>query len=147
MPLAPGDTLPVGIERIAAATSTQAHGPSGVSVAVLDTGIDLANSDLNAVSGINCIKSGRTAQDDNGHGTNVAGIIAAKDQGAGVVGVAPGTKLYAVKVLGSTASGTLSQILRQRGHRPSGECVHVGVGVVGGRRQRRSRCHSMAARV
>ncbi len=110
-PLASGETLPVGIERIGAATSTQVHGPSGVSVAVLDTGIDLANSDLNAVSGINCIKSGRTAQDDNGHGTNVAGIIAAKDQGAGVVGVAPGTKLYAIKVLGPTASGTLSQIL------------------------------------
>jgi subtilisin len=111
VPLAPGETLPIGIERIGAATTTQVHGPSGVSIAVLDSGIDLANSDLNAVSGINCIKSGRSAQDDNGHGTNVAGIIAAKNQGAGVVGVAPGTKLYAVKVLGSTGSGTLSQIL------------------------------------
>jgi subtilisin len=109
--LATGETLPVGIRRIGAATTTQVHAASSVNVAVLDTGIDLANTDLNAVSGTNCIKPGTSAQDDNGHGTNVAGIIAAKDQGTGVVGVAPGTKLYSVKVLSSTGSGTLSQIL------------------------------------
>ncbi|MFL5823842.1 MAG: S8 family serine peptidase [Solirubrobacteraceae bacterium] len=110
-PLASGETLPVGIPRVAAATTSQVHAPSGANVAVLDTGIDLNNSDLNAVSGINCITAGTSAQDDNGHGTNVAGIIAANDQGAGVVGVAPGTRLYSVKVLGKTGSGTLSQIL------------------------------------
>jgi subtilisin len=109
--LAAGETEPVGIKRIGAATATQVHASSGANVAVLDTGIDLANSDINAASGTNCIKSGASAQDDNGHGTNVAGIIAAKDQGAGVVGVAPGTKLYAVKVLNSKGTGTLSQIL------------------------------------
>jgi subtilisin len=110
VPLAAGDTVPVGIRRIGAATPTQVHAASGVGVAVLDTGIDLANADLNAVSGVNCVKSGR-AQDDNGHGTNVAGIIAAKNQGAGVVGVAPGTTLYSVKVLNSRGTGTLSEIL------------------------------------
>jgi subtilisin len=106
-----GETEPVGIRRIGAATTTLVHSPSGANVAVLDTGIDLANSDLDAVSGINCVKSGTAAKDDNGHGTNVAGIIAAKDQGAGVVGVAPGTKLYAVKVLAKSGMGTLSEIL------------------------------------
>jgi subtilisin family serine protease len=110
-PLAAGEIEPVGIRRIGAATATQVHASSGVGVAVLDTGIDLANTDLNAVSGTNCVKPGTSAQDDNGHGTNVAGIIAARDQGSGVVGVAPGTKLYAVKVLSKTGSGTLSQIL------------------------------------
>jgi subtilisin family serine protease len=118
--LANGETEPVGIERIGAATlpgpatPSFVHSASGVGVAVLDTGIDLANPDLNAVSGVNCIKSGTPAQDDNGHGTNVAGVIGANDQGgqnAGVVGVAPGTKLYAVKVLARSGSGTLSQIL------------------------------------
>ncbi len=109
--LAPGETEPVGLGRIGAATTTQVHTASGVGVAVLDTGIDLKNSDLRAVSGINCIKSGTAAQDDNGHGTNVAGIIGAEDQGAGVVGVAPWTTLYSVKVLDSKGSGTLSQIL------------------------------------
>lgn len=110
-PLAAGETEPVGIERIGAGTATQVEAASGVNIAVLDTGIDLANPDLNVVNGVNCVKSGASAQDDNGHGTNVAGIIGAKDQGAGVVGVAPSTKLYAVKVLGKTGTGTLSQIL------------------------------------
>jgi subtilisin family serine protease len=111
VPVASGEIEPVGIRRIGAATTSQVHSASGVGVAVLDTGIDLANRDLSTVSGSNCVKSGTAAQDDNGHGTNVAGIIGAADQGAGVVGVAPGTKLYAVKVLGKTASGTLSELL------------------------------------
>jgi subtilisin family serine protease len=115
--LAAGETEPVGIRRIGAATTTTVHTSSGVNIAELDTGIDLTNPDLNAVSGANCIKSGAPAQDDNGHGTNVAGIMAAKDQGvvhttpAGVVGVAPGTRLYAVKVLNRSGTGTLSEIL------------------------------------
>src|SRR3954468_17098614 len=109
--LAGGATGPAGIRRVGAATATQAHAGSGVGVAVLDTGIDLANGDLTAVSGTNCVKPGTPATDDNGHGTHVAGTIAARNAGAGVVGVAPGTKLYAVKVLNSKATGTLSQII------------------------------------
>jgi subtilisin family serine protease len=117
--LAGGETEPVGIRRIGAATTTTVHTSSGVNIAELDTGIDLTNPDLNnAVSGVNCVKSGAPAQDDNGHGTNVAGIMAAEDQGsplpppaAGVVGVAPGTRLYAVKVLNRSGTGTLSEIL------------------------------------
>jgi subtilisin family serine protease len=97
--------------RVGAATPSLVHAGSGVGIAVLDTGIDLTNHDLNAVSAVNCIKSTSSAQDDNGHGTNVAGVIAAADQGAGVVGVAPSANLYAVKVLDKTGSGTLSQIL------------------------------------
>jgi subtilisin family serine protease len=80
-------------------------------VAVLDSGIDLANRDLNAVSGVNCVKPGTPAQDDHGHGTSVAGVLAARNDGAGVVGVAPGTRLVAVKVLSSKNTGTLSQLL------------------------------------
>jgi subtilisin family serine protease len=111
VPLASGETDPAGIRRIGAATSTSVHSASGANVAELDTGIDLANADLNAVSGVNCVNSKASAQDDNGHGTNVAGIIGARDQGAGVVGVTPGTKLYAVKVLDRSGNGWLSQIL------------------------------------
>jgi subtilisin len=111
VPLSSGEIEPPGILRVGAATSTQVHDASGAAVAVLDTGIDLPNPDLNVAGGVSCVKSGATAQDDNGHGTNVAGIIAAKNQGAGVVGVAPGTKLYAIKVLNSKGTGTLSQVL------------------------------------
>jgi subtilisin family serine protease len=108
---APGETLPTGIRRVGAATATAVHGPSTTNVAVLDTGADLANPDLNVVSGTNCITPNAVAKDDNGHGTNVAGIIAARNNGMGVAGVAPGTKLYAVKVLGKNGTGTLSQFL------------------------------------
>jgi subtilisin len=111
VPLASGETLPPGVSRVGGALGGQVHTASGVGVAVLDTGVDLSNADLGAVSGTNCIRSGASAQDDNGHGTNVAGIIAASNRGAGVVGVAPGTTVYSVKVLGRNGSGTLSQIL------------------------------------
>src|SRR5438477_2031782 len=52
-----------------------------------------------------------TSRDDNGHGTHVAGTIGAKNNGAGVVGVAPGTKLYAVKVVNAQGSGTDAQVI------------------------------------
>lgn len=110
-PVAPGELVPPGIRRIRAATTTWAQGSANAAVAVLDTGLDLANPDLNAVDGVNCVKPGTPAQDDNGHGTHVAGTLAGRNTGSGVVGVAPGTRMYAVKVLGAKATGTLSQIL------------------------------------
>src|SRR3954464_5050599 len=111
-PVAAGETVPPGVRRIGAASLPQAHGPATTSVAVLDTGVDTANADLNVASGRNCVStSSTTAKDDNGHGTNVAGIIAARDSGSVVAGVAPGTRIVSVKVLNSKATGTLSQIL------------------------------------
>ena len=109
--LAPGETAPTGIRRVEAATTTNARQASNANVAVIDTGIDLNHLELNAVNGKNCIRTSQTAQDDNGHGTHVSGTIAAKNTGAGVVGVAPGTKLYAVKVLNAQGSGTWSQVI------------------------------------
>jgi len=110
--LAAGESAPPGVRRIGGATPALAHAPATSAVAVLDTGIDLANTaELQAESGVNCVKPNTPAQDDNGHGTNVAGIIAARNTGKGVVGVAPGTKVYAVKILNNRAVGTLSQFL------------------------------------
>ena len=99
---------PSGVRRIGGGTKAAA-----VAVAVLDTGIDLHHPALNVESGATCIAGQRRttpAQDDNGHGTHVAGTIGAKDA-AGVVGVAPGTKLYAVKVLNASGSGTTAQAI------------------------------------
>src|SRR3954451_949144 len=110
-PLLAGETVPPGIRRAQAASLTEAHQPATTAVAVLDTGVDLANPDLDAVSGKNCVSTTTTAKDDNGHGTNVAGIVASRDNGSIVTGVAPGTRIISVKVLNSKASGTLSQIL------------------------------------
>ena len=55
--------------------------------------------------------SGRTAEDGNGHGTHVAGTIGARNNGAGVVGVAPNTRIYAVRVLNNAGSGSFAQII------------------------------------
>jgi subtilisin len=111
-PVVAGETVPPGIRRVSAASLAQAHSAATTSVAVLDTGVDTANADLDVVSGKNCIStSSSSAKDDNGHGTNVAGIVAARDTGASVTGVAPGTRIVSVKVLNNKATGTLSQIL------------------------------------
>ena len=63
------------------------------------------------VHGTSCVKGNPKANDDNGHGTHVAGTIAAKNNGSGVIGVAPGTTIYAVKVLNRFGSGTWSQVI------------------------------------
>jgi subtilisin len=110
-PVLAGETVPPGIRRAQAASLTETHFASTSAVAVLDTGVDLANPDLDVVSGKNCISAGALAKDDNGHGTNVAGIVAARDNGKTVTGVAPGTRIVSVKVLNNKATGTLSQLL------------------------------------
>lgn len=81
----------------------------GVVVAVLDTGADLDHDDLvcNLIPGRNFLKPGTPPEDDNGHGSHVAGIIAACNNDLGVVGVAPKAKIMPVKVLDHKGSGNL----------------------------------------
>ena len=78
-------------------------------VAIVDTGIDKNHSDLNVVGGVNCSSANASAWGDgNGHGTHVAGIVGAIDNGSGVVGVAPGVRLWAVRILTSSGTGLVS---------------------------------------
>lgn len=81
----------------------------GVKVAVLDTGVDLDHPDLakNLLPGINLVRPGTPPQDDNQHGTHVAGIIAAENNEIGMVGVAPAAKIIPVKVLDRRGNGSL----------------------------------------
>jgi hypothetical protein len=90
-----------------------------VDVAVIDTGIDFEHPDLNVVARTDCsggspfkqsCKDG-SGKDGNGHGTHVAGTIGAIDNDIGVVGVAPGARLWAVKVLRDDGSGYISWIV------------------------------------
>lgn len=111
VPLRSGEQVPTGVRRVVAATKSQAHAAAAVAVAVLDTGIDLAHPDLHARAGKSCVRKVRTPDDDNGHGTHVAGIVGASNEGAGVVGVAPGTLTYAVKVLDAYGNGTFAQVI------------------------------------
>jgi subtilisin family serine protease len=110
--LAPGEPLPpTGVRRMRAATASTAHAASGAAVAVIDSGIDLDHPDLNARDGTNCITPGTAAEDGNGHGTHVAGVVGARNNGSGVVGAAPGTPVYAVKVLNAAGNGSTSSII------------------------------------
>lgn len=111
VPVVAGDTVPTGVRRVSAGTATTAHQSSNVNVAVIDTGVSLSHPDLNAVSGKNCVRPNKNANDDNGHGSHVAGTIGGRNNGSGVVGVAPGTKIYAVKVLNAQGSGTWAQVI------------------------------------
>jgi subtilisin len=123
-----GQGIPEGITRIFASQNT-AFDIDGIDdnrvdadVAILDTGIDIDHPDLNVAGGTNCLNRGPrrtyycdgalgTADDDQYHGTHVAGTVAALDNGIGVVGVAPGARLWAVKVLDSGGSGYTSGII------------------------------------
>ena len=110
VPVTLDDAPPAGVRRIEAATATTTREASTANVAVIDSGIDLDHPDLNVVNGVNCVGSG-PAEDDNGHGTHVAGTVGARNNGAGLTGVAPGTRLYAAKVLDAAGNGSFSQII------------------------------------
>lgn len=109
-PPPPPQQIPTGINRIDAELNATTK-EDGVGVAVLDTGIDVDHPDILVAGGYTAIKTRTGYDDDNGHGTHVAGIIAAKDNDEGVIGVAPGAKLYAVKVLDKTGSGSWSGVI------------------------------------
>ncbi len=110
------DRLPTGIDRIEGDLSSQASGNgagsvAGPAVAVIDTGSG-PHPDINIAGGTNC-STGKPSRygDGNGHGTHVAGTIGAKDNGSGVVGVAPGVRIYSVRVLNNAGSGTWSSVV------------------------------------
>jgi len=104
----PVETIPTGVRR--AGVNSANHG-FGIGVAVIDTGIDLTHPDLNVVANMTCIPRTKSGNDDNGHGTHVAGTIAALDNEFGVLGVASQSDLYAVKVLDKRGSGSWSSVI------------------------------------
>lgn len=117
--------VPTGVERIGGLKNVIADidktddARVNVDIAIIDSGI-AAHSDLNVVKRIDCTGGGPTGPkggckeggtDGNGHGTHVAGTAAGIDNGSGVVGVAPGAKLWAIKVLDSSGFGWYSWIV------------------------------------
>jgi subtilisin family serine protease len=134
---------PTGISRVNARMSTVAN-INGIDervdadIAIVDTGVG-PHPDLNIAGGRNCSTSDPNAwRDQHGHGTHVAGTAAALDNTIGVVGVAPGARIWAVRILNSSGSGLLSWyvcgldwILAQRDpsdpNRPLIEAVNMSV--------------------
>jgi len=110
-PSPPPQQIGWGVQKVWGAAQPSATG-SGIKVAVIDTGIDLTHPDLqgNIAGGATFVSLTSTPDDDNGHGSHVAGIIAALDNSIGYVGVAPGASLYAVKVLDRNGSGYVSAV-------------------------------------
>ena len=132
-----GDTgtqeTPYGITRVNGVANY-----TGTSVAwVVDSGIDLDHPDLNvdASRGFNAFTSGRdggSTDDGNGHGTHVAGTIAAINNTIGVIGVAPGATVIPVKVLDSRGSGSYSGVIAGVDHvganGKSGDVANMSLG-------------------
>lgn len=103
-----------GVKHIGAgAVHALGNKGTGVKVAILDTGLNYNHPDLNAnyVMGYDFVNNDADPMDDNGHGTHVAGTIAAEDDGVGVVGVAPEAKLYIAKILDANGGGTYSNVV------------------------------------
>jgi subtilisin family serine protease len=101
--------VPAGVGRIGAQPGAVSVTGAGVGVAIVDTGIDFQQGDLTVAAA--CFTAYAACQDDEGHGTHVAGIVAAANNGIDVVGVAPEATLYAVKVLDRRGRGTDSAIM------------------------------------
>lgn len=105
-------STPWGITRIGGAASYSGNNKAYI----LDSGIDLDHEDLNvnAGAGFNAFTSGkdsRSLDDGNGHGTHVAGTVAALNNTVGVIGVAAGAPVVPVKVLDSRGSGSYSGVI------------------------------------
>lgn len=107
-------TMPWGVDRIDADVvhSFPKRG-SGVHVAILDSGIDYLHPDLASAyyGGYDFVNDDSDPRDDEGHGTHVAGIIAAEDNNIGVIGVAPEAHLFALKVLNKHGTGLVSDVI------------------------------------
>jgi subtilisin len=115
--VAAADTVPTGVARIHESDGSWPGdvggvGTATVNVAVLDTGVDGAHPDLDVAGGVNCTddKLAATA-DPAGHGTLVGGVIAARENGVGILGVAPAARLWSVRVLKKNGVGSISAII------------------------------------
>ncbi|MBW3670546.1 MAG: S8 family serine peptidase [Acidobacteria bacterium] len=109
----PAQIIPYGIAMVGAPESWKGSRGRNVKVGVIDTGIDRGHPDLaeRYRGGYDFVNGDDDPQDDNGHGTHVAGTIAAVDNELGVVGVAPEADLYALKVLDDTGSGSVYTLI------------------------------------
>jgi len=132
-------SLPTGVDRIdgdlSSTKSGDGRGSVNADIAILDTGIDLNHPDLNVYKQVTFVPGTSNGNDDDGHGTAVAGVAAAKDNSQGVVGVAPGARLWAIKVLDSNGMGSSSNIIKGidyvTEHAEEIDVVNLSFGAVG----------------
>ena len=110
----PGRDRQWALDTIGADAAGKVANGSGVTVAVVDSGVDLAHEDLagKLVPGHDVVDGDDTPQDVNGHGTHVAGIIAATaGNGRGIAGAAPGARIMPVRVLDADGRGSVTDVI------------------------------------
>lgn len=95
------------------ASETKQYGLTGkgIKIGIIDTGIRTNHPDLHIAGGVSFIEGSYSYEDDEGHGTHVAGIIGALDNQFGIIGVAPEAEIYAIKSLNSVGLGRLSDVI------------------------------------
>jgi hypothetical protein len=127
-----GQTTPWGIDRVGGAADG-----TGRTAWIIDSGIDLDHPDLNTSKPGICHAyfTGRSPDDQNGHGTHVAGTIAAINNGTGVVGVAANAYVCSVRVLGPNGSGTWEGVVNGVEHvatnGANGDVANMSLGASG----------------
>jgi subtilisin family serine protease len=123
-----GETIPWGVAKVGYGDGT------GKVVWVIDSGIDATHADLNvdAARGVSFVSGLSPNTDGFGHGTRVAGIIGAKNNGSGVIGVASNASLISLRVFNDSGSGTLSAAISAVNHVIShgkaGDVVNMSLG-------------------
>ncbi|MGU3473608.1 S8 family peptidase [Paenibacillus sp. D51F] len=105
--------LPWGVQQIRAPLAWNRTTGHRIKIGVIDTGIDHNHPDLKSSigKGINLIDRTHLPHDDNGHGTHIAGTIAAANQPSGMIGVAPRSMVYPVKAFDHNGSAFVSDII------------------------------------
>ncbi|GIN89426.1 hypothetical protein J22TS1_04770 [Siminovitchia terrae] len=110
-----GQVVPWGIHSLGV-EKLQKHSQTAdkVKVAILDSGINTKHKDLHGkvVAEYNAVNPGEPVNDDNGHGTAIAGVIAANDNQHGIKGIAPNIEIYSVKVLDNNGKGDTESLIR-----------------------------------
>jgi serine protease len=97
-PLGSKQIMDYGVSKIEApAAWALGYRGQGVKVGIFDSGIDIDHPDLTVVGGVDLVGDGNGLDDCNGHGTHVAGIVAARDGSKHTVGVAPSAQLYSMR--------------------------------------------------
>ena len=110
----PGEqTIPYGVSLVHAPEAWEGRIAGAVNVVVIDSGIDNTHSELQGAfkGGLNVLDNAASTMDRIGHGTHVAGTIAAANNRLGVVGVAPHVRLWAIKAFGEDGSGSMADVV------------------------------------
>ncbi len=128
------EMLRIGLDQSPTARIDGKNRALDIDIAIIDTGI-ARHRDLNVVGGVNCSASPGSFEDTFGHGTWLAGVAAAKDNRRGIVGVAPGARLWALRVIDDTGGAEAGDVVCAldwvTAHASTIDVVLFGIGDVG----------------